>query len=44
VEQNPSPGERIELVEVPLTELDEAIASCADAKSLVGLMLLRGLL
>jgi ADP-ribose pyrophosphatase len=44
VRSSPSPGERIEVVEVPLAELDEAIASCADAKSLVGLMLLRRML
>jgi 8-oxo-dGTP pyrophosphatase MutT (NUDIX family) len=34
-------GERIEVVPWPLAELDRAIAECADAKSLVGLFLLR---
>jgi ADP-ribose pyrophosphatase len=33
--------ERIEIVAWPLNRLDEAIASCEDAKSLVGLLLLR---
>jgi 8-oxo-dGTP pyrophosphatase MutT (NUDIX family) len=33
--------ERIELVPWPLDRLDEAIAACEDAKSLVGLLLLR---
>ena len=37
VEEN----ERIELREIPLTELDEAIARCRDAKSLIGLHELR---
>jgi len=41
VDPQPSEGERIEIVEVSLTELDEAIESCADAKSLVGLLLWR---
>lgn len=36
--------ERIEVVPVPLTELDSAIASCEDAKSLVGLLTLKQLL
>jgi len=39
VDPQPSEGERIEIVEVPLAELDDAIDSCADAKSLVGLLL-----
>jgi 8-oxo-dGTP pyrophosphatase MutT (NUDIX family) len=39
-----SPGERIEVVEFPLTEIDRAIARCEDAKSLVGLLLLKRLL
>ena len=34
-------AERIEIVEVPLDDLDAAIAQCEDAKSLVGLMLFR---
>lgn len=33
--------ERIEIVEVPLDDLDAAIDECEDAKSLVGLMLFR---
>jgi 8-oxo-dGTP pyrophosphatase MutT (NUDIX family) len=33
--------ERIELVPWPLERLDDAIAECSDAKSLIGLMLLR---
>lgn len=33
--------ERIEIVAWPLHRLDEAIAACSDAKSLVGLLLLR---
>jgi ADP-ribose pyrophosphatase len=39
-----SDGERIEVVDVPLSELDQAIASCHDAKSLVGLLMLKDLL
>lgn len=38
---SPDPGERIEVVEWPLAELDGAIAECADATSLIGLLLLR---
>lgn len=33
--------ERIEVVEVPLAELDRTIAECRDAKTLVGLLWLR---
>jgi len=40
-EPRPSEGERIEIVKVPLDELDEAIEACVDAKSLVGLLLFR---
>jgi 8-oxo-dGTP pyrophosphatase MutT (NUDIX family) len=36
--------ERLEVVEVPLERLDEAIARCEDAKSLVGLQMLARLL
>jgi len=36
--------ERIEIVEVPLNELDEAIGRCEDAKSLIGLQLLNQIL
>jgi len=34
-------NERIEIVAVPLAELDDVIASCHDAKSLVGLLWFR---
>ena len=34
-------GERIEIVRMPLDELDAAIERCDDAKSLVGLLMLR---
>jgi 8-oxo-dGTP pyrophosphatase MutT (NUDIX family) len=37
----PSEGERIEIVEQPLDDLDDAIEACTDAKSLVGLLLFR---
>ena len=37
----PDPEERIEVVAWPLDRIDEAIAECADAKSLVGLYMLR---
>jgi 8-oxo-dGTP pyrophosphatase MutT (NUDIX family) len=37
VEEN----ERIEIVEIPLERLDQTIADCEDAKSLVGLLWLR---
>jgi ADP-ribose diphosphatase len=37
----PVPGERIEIVEWPLADLESAIAQCHDSKSLIGLMLLR---
>ena len=40
-EGEPDPGERIEVVRWPLADLDAAIDSCADAKSLIGLMILR---
>jgi 8-oxo-dGTP pyrophosphatase MutT (NUDIX family) len=36
--------ERIEVVEVPLDGLDEAIRRCEDAKSLVGLLMLKQML
>jgi len=36
---DPDEGEDLEIVEVPLSELDETIAVCRDAKSLVGLLL-----
>jgi 8-oxo-dGTP pyrophosphatase MutT (NUDIX family) len=37
-------GERIEVVEFPLDRLDDAIGRCEDAKSLIGLMMLKQLL
>ena len=43
VPSQPSPGERIEVVEIPLAELEGAIERCEDAKSLIGLMMLREL-
>jgi 8-oxo-dGTP pyrophosphatase MutT (NUDIX family) len=36
--------ERIEIVEFPLSELDDAIRQCEDAKSLVGLLTLKQML
>ena len=33
----------IEVVEIPLAELDDTISRCEDAKSLIGLMMLREL-
>ena len=41
VPKQPSSEERIEVVEIPLSDLDGAIARCEDAKSLVGLLMLR---
>jgi ADP-ribose pyrophosphatase len=35
--------ERIEIVEFPLTDIDSVIERCEDATSLIGLMMLRGL-
>ncbi len=43
VPSKPTPGERIEVVEVPLEELDGAIARCEDAKSVIGLLMLKEL-
>jgi ADP-ribose pyrophosphatase len=37
-------GERIEIVEFPLDRIEDAISRCEDAKSLVGLLLLKRLL
>jgi 8-oxo-dGTP pyrophosphatase MutT (NUDIX family) len=37
-------GERIEVVEFPLERIDDAIARCEDAKSLIGLLMLKELL
>jgi 8-oxo-dGTP pyrophosphatase MutT (NUDIX family) len=38
-DHEPDPAERIEIVPWPLSDLDGAIAECADAKSLIGLLL-----
>jgi hypothetical protein len=38
------PEERIEIVEIPLSELDGTIERCEDATSLIGLLMLRELL
>jgi ADP-ribose pyrophosphatase len=40
-DHEPDPEERIEIVEWRLAKLDEAIEECIDAKSLIGLLLLR---
>jgi hypothetical protein len=37
-------NERIEIVEVPLAELDSVIRDCRDSKTLVGLLWLRAFL
>ena len=44
VPRQPSPGERIEIVEIQIGELDDAIVRCEDAKSLIGLMMLKELM
>jgi len=44
VESEPDADERIEVVEIPLDDLDGAIERCSDAKSLVGLLLLKDLI
>ena len=44
VPSEPSAEERIEVVEVPLDELEGAIESCEDSKSLVGLLMLKEML
>ncbi len=36
--------ERIEIVQIPLEKLDDAIARCEDAKSLVGMLMLKDIL
>lgn len=41
VEATPDEGEDLEVVECPLADLDSVIEGCADAKSLIGLILLR---
>ncbi len=44
VEADPGEGEKIEVVEVPLDELQATIDECRDAKSLIGLIMLREIL
>lgn len=44
VPREPSDGERIEVVEVSLDQLDNAIERCQDGKSLIGLLMLKELL
>jgi ADP-ribose pyrophosphatase len=44
VPSEPEEDERIEVVRVPIEELDSTIAACRDAKSLVGLLMLKELL
>jgi 8-oxo-dGTP pyrophosphatase MutT (NUDIX family) len=41
VDADPTEGERIEIVRLPLARLEDAIEECEDAKSLVGLLWLR---
>jgi ADP-ribose pyrophosphatase len=43
IEAEADPEERIEVVRLPLQDLDRAIAECVDGKSLVGLLLFREL-
>ena len=43
VDATPDPEERLEKVAWPLEDLDGAIDQCADAKSLIGLMLFKEL-
>ena len=43
VTSQPVEGERIDVIEIPLNDLDGAIARCEDAKSLVGLLMLKQL-
>ena len=40
-EPDPDEGEELEIVPVPLGELEATISRCSDAKSLIGLLLLR---
>lgn len=44
VDSNPDDDERIEVIEIPLGEIDDVIARCRDGKSLVGLLMLKDLL
>src|SRR5918996_4749365 len=41
VGSNPDAEERLEVVRLPLAELDRALAECMDSKSLIGLFLLK---
>jgi len=43
-EHRPEPEERIEVAPWPLDDLDGAIDQCADAKSLIGMLMLRDML
>lgn len=44
VPRQPTPEERIEVVEAPLSDLDDVIDRCRDASSLIGLLMLKELL
>jgi len=44
IDTEPDPGERIEVVRWPLADLDAALAATNDAKTVVGLQWLRGIL
>lgn len=44
VERDPNPEERIEIVRWPLADLQLAIDGCFDASSLIGLLMLQGML
>jgi 8-oxo-dGTP pyrophosphatase MutT (NUDIX family) len=44
VEHRPDPDERVEVAPWPLDDLDGAIAECDDAKSLIGMLMLRDIL
>lgn len=44
VDANPDEGERIEIVQVPLEGIAEALEEVEDAKTLIGLMMLREIL
>jgi 8-oxo-dGTP pyrophosphatase MutT (NUDIX family) len=44
VPASPEGDERLEIVQLPLSELDSTIARCKDAKSLIGMLMLKDLL
>jgi 8-oxo-dGTP pyrophosphatase MutT (NUDIX family) len=44
VDSSPDDDERIEIVQFPLDELDDAIRQCRDGKSLVGLLMVKDIL